>query len=113
MLTENELNALDQDSKEMLRECYEAGFTNARLEMLGGGVMGVWIDLKDTYYALITSDFGLGVYDSATYAETGAALEVYDFDFDEDGNLIIEELWSQTANALAWLKNRAYVKKAN
>lgn len=113
MLDEKELTALDQDTREILTECYDAGFTNAEVEVQGGGALGVRIDLKDTYYALITPDFGLGVYDSATYYETGEAVDTYDFDFDEEGNLIISELWSQTFDALDWLKRSDFVKVDN
>lgn len=113
MLNEKELTALDQDTREILTECYNAGFTNAEVEVQGGGALGVRIDLKDTYYALITPDFGLGVYDSATYYETGEGVEAFDFIFDEDDCLAVEELWSQTFDALVWLKNSEYVKQDN
>lgn len=35
---------------------------NGRTELLGGGLVGVWIDLKNNMHGLITADYGLGVY---------------------------------------------------
>jgi len=36
----------------------------ARTELLGGGLVGVWIDLKQNHYGLVTNGYGLGVYDT-------------------------------------------------
>lgn len=37
---------------------------SGRVETLGGGLLGVWIDLKLNMHGLITTDYGLGIYTS-------------------------------------------------
>jgi len=81
---------------EMLGVVVDEGFKDAYIEVIGGGALGVTIpNLVDgTCHALITSDWGLGLYNSEEEI-------VWAFDIDDES---ITPLFEQTANAVKELR---------
>jgi hypothetical protein len=83
---------------EMLGVVVDEGFKDAYIEVIGGGDLGVTIPnlVGGTCHALITVDFGLGLWN-----KNEEIIEVFGFD-DESENPA--PLWEQTANAVKELR---------
>ena len=97
---------------EMLGVCVAKGFGGAYIEVLGGGALGVTIPLSGTYYALLTEDHGLGVYEQENFEFTGEPVDSFWFSFNDEYELT-EPLWAQTAKALFWLAEMSKAKGWN
>lgn len=97
---------------EMLGVCMAKGYTGAYMEVLGGGALGVTIPLSGTFYALLTEDHGLGVYEQENFEYTGEPVGFFDFSFTDEYELTVP-LWYQTEKALNWLTATATAKGWN
>jgi hypothetical protein len=102
----------DYGANEMLSVCVSHGYTGAYIEVLGGGALGVTIPLTATYYGLLTSDHGLGVYEQEHFEFTGEPLQTYWFAVNDEYELETP-LAEQTAQALKWLTATATAKGWN
>lgn len=102
----------DSKAYEMLGVCVAKGYAGAYIEVLGGGALGVTIPLSDKYYGLLTSDYGLGVYEQEHFEFTGEALDSFDFLFDDEYEPKTP-IWDQTTKALFWLTEMAKAKGWN
>ena len=102
----------DYGAYEMLGVCVSLGYTGAYIETLGGGALGVTIPLTATYYGLLTSDHGLGVYEQEHFEFTGEPLDTYWFELNDEYELVTP-LWEQTSKAVKWLTALATSKGWN
>lgn len=98
------MNDYTAQAYEMLGVAVGKNFGDAYLEVLGGGALGVTIPLGDNFWALLTSDYGLGIYELVSFENTGDALKSFYFTFDENCEPA-EPIWKQTAKALEWLRD--------
>lgn len=96
---------------EMLGVCMAKGYTGAYIEVLGGGALGVTIPLSANYYGLLTSDYGLGVYEQEHFEYTGEPVDSFDFDWDDEEPKT--PIYQQTEKALFWLTEMAKAKGWN
>jgi hypothetical protein len=84
-------------TEELLEVAKEQGYTGARLEMMGGGVMAVWIPLTHPVYEYALLDWiGLGLY---TQNWDGEETPLFDFQ-DGDG----DPTYTETLNAFEWME---------
>lgn len=101
------MQTLENQSYEILGVVTAQGFENAYLETQGGGILGVIIPalMNETAYAVITPNWGLGLY---RFEDGGNPIFDYQFDFDDEEELV-EPLWSETALAIDALNG--YLKR--
>ncbi len=107
MKTLNTIEKLQVQSYEILGTAHCYGYKDAYLETQGGGILGVIIPalMNETAYAVITPNWGLGLYH---FEDSGNPIFDYQFDFDDEEELV-EPLWSETALAIDALNG--YLKR--
>jgi hypothetical protein len=84
-------------------EAFEYGFEQAEFEMWGGGILAVNIPLSNDRFALITADFGIGVYDREQWEETGEPIDTWEYSEEAELSLSIHRI--QTKKAFKWLRD--------
>lgn len=98
-------------TENIILDAFEYGFEQAQFELLGGGLVGVNIDLSDNRFALITADFGLGVYNREEWLETGEPIDTWEYSENAELSLSIHRI--QTKKALKWLRDEFLEGKTN
>lgn len=102
----------ESQAYEMLGVCMAKGYTGAYIEVLGGGALGVTLPLSENYYGLLTSDYGLGVYEQEHFEYTGEPVASFDFLFNDEYEPETP-IYQQTEKALFWLTEMAKAKGWN
>lgn len=98
-------------TENLILEAFEYGFDQAEFEHLGGGCMGVMIELSDNRFALMTADFGIGVYDRDQWIATGEFIDSWEYSDTAELSLPIHRI--QTKKALKWLRDEFLEGKNN
>ena len=93
------MQKLDSESYEILGTVQNYGYRDAYLELQGGGILGVIIPelIGGENFALITPNWGLGVY---KIGGDETPLFVSRFSFDDDGEPT-KAIWRQTLESLS------------
>ena len=89
--------------EDYLEVAKDQGFNGAYLEMMGGGIMLVWIPLKHPVYEYALLDYiGLGLY---AHGWDGDDVPMFNFNDNQDN-----PTYAQVLDAFEWMENTLKVE---